>query len=335
MKSSIVCFLGAGFSYVAGVPLAKDLLKPNRLIETSERSRQRFLAVREHYENWQKDHPNEAPEQYMGLVYTRSAGPNPPNWDWVAEYVGAVIASAGTPPASLNRNPRYSNRINRPFDCAAHQQFWKVLLQITQDVSVITTNYDILIERALRHRRMHRPPSPGCFYGGLARPQILTGAAQPFSRWSQDRTITMTGTIPVFKLHGSLNWTLDGASIVTFQDMRLAFRDGGTAAIIPPVPEKLVPPWLQDIWCEADASLRRSEVWVVCGYSMPAYDFEVLRLLKTAGIGRPLTIFLLSPDANALQERWANLLPQANIICLSGLLEGIEPLARHINALNR
>ncbi len=215
----------------------------------------------------------------MGLAYMRNAGPNPPKWDWIVEYVCAVIASAGTPPASLNRNPRYSNRVNRPFYCPAHQQFWNAMLSITSDVSVVTTNYDILVERVLRHRPMRRPPSPGCFYGGLARPQILTGAAQPFSRWAPERTIEM-------KLHGSLNWTLDGTSIVAFQDMRPVFRHGGTAAIIPPVPEKLVPPWLQDIWREAELSLRQPDVWVACGYSMPAYDTEVLRLLKTAGTDR-------------------------------------------------
>jgi SIR2-like domain len=190
---------------------------------------------------------------------------------------------------------------------------------------VITTNYDILVERVLRHRTMRRPSSPGCFYGGLARPQILRGAAQPFSRWAPEDIIEMTGTIPVFKLHGSLNWTLNGRCIVAFQDMRPAFRHGGTAAIIPPVPEKPVPPWLHEIWREAESSLRRSDVWVMCGYSMPAYDTEVLRLLKTGGTGRPLTIFLLSPKADALQKRWTGLLPEASIICLPGLPEGIEP----------
>jgi hypothetical protein len=250
MRSSIVCLLGAGFSYVAGVPLARDLLKLNWLITMSERSRRRFLIVREHYENWQKDHPREYPEQYMGLVYTQNAGPNAPKWDWIVEYVCAVIASVGTPPASLNRNPRYSNRVNRPFHCAAHQQFWSALFSITRDVSVITTNYDILVERVLRHRTMRRPSSPGCFYGGLARPQILRGTAQPFSRWAPEDIIEMTGTIPVFKLHGSLNWTLNGRFIVAFQDMRPAFRHGGTAAIIPPVPEKPVPPWLHEVWRE-------------------------------------------------------------------------------------
>jgi hypothetical protein len=330
MRCSVACFLGAGFSYVAGVPLARNLFKENWLIAVSERSRRRFLMVREHYEIWQNDNPRGYPEQYMGLVYTHNAGPNAPKWDWVVEYVSAIIASAGTPPASLNRNPRYSNRVNRPFYCAAHQQFWSSLLSITEDVSVITTNYDILVERVLRHRPMRRPSSPGCFYGGLARPQILKGAAQPFSRWSPERTIEMAGTIPLFKLHGSLNWTLNGQSIVAFQDMRPVFRHGGTAAIIPPVPEKSVPPWLREIWRDAESSLRQSDVWVICGYSMPVYDTEVIQLLKEAGIGRSLTVFLLSPEADALEKRWIGLLPEANIICLAALPEGIKPLVRYL-----
>lgn len=324
MGRSIVCLLGAGFSYVAGVPLARGLLNSNWPITMSERSRRRFLMVREHYENWQKHHSGEYPEQYMGSVYTRSAGPNAPKWEWVAEYICGVIASAGTPLASLDRNIRYSNRVNRPFNCATHLQFWNALLSITRDVSVITTNYDILVERVLRHRPMRRPPSPGCFYGGLARPQVLVGEARP--GWARERIIEMTGAIPVFKLHGSLNWTLNGQSIVAFQDVRPVFRHGGTAAIIPPVPEKPVPPWLHEIWREAGSSLGRSDVWVVCGYSMPAYDTQVLQLLKTAGTGRPLTIFLLSPEADVLQRRWTGLLPEASTICLPGLPEGIEPL---------
>jgi hypothetical protein len=61
----------------------------------------------------------------------------------------------------------------------------------------------------------------------------------------------MTGTIPVYKLHGSLNWSLTGQTVVAYQDMRPAFRHGGDAAIIPPIPEKLVPAWLKAIWSEA------------------------------------------------------------------------------------
>jgi hypothetical protein len=332
MQRSVLCFLGAGYSSVAGVPLAKNLFRPNYLLAAmSERSHRRFTTVREHYENWQQHHPAEYPEQYLGHLYNRVAGPNAPQWAWAVEYVSAVIASAGTPPSSLNRNPRYSNRVNRPSECAIHRQFWGTILGKTNDLTVVTTNYDILIERTLRHRPMRRPWSPGCFYGGLPRPQHLKGAAQPFSIRSPERLIEMTGTIPVYKLHGSLNWSLTGQTVVTYQDMRPAFRHGGDAAIIPPIPEKLVPAWLKAVWCEAALALRRSNVWIICGYSAPAYDTEVRRLLTDGGTGRPLTVLLLSPDS--LGTGWKDIVPGTNIIPLPGLPEGIPALADHLAAL--
>jgi hypothetical protein len=205
---------------------------------------------------------------------------------------------------------------------------------VTACVSIVTTNYDILVEQGLRHRPMRRPFSPGCFYGGLPQPQILKGTAQPFSRWAPERFIEMTGAVPVFKLHGSLNWTLDDKSIVYYQDMRPVFRHGGAAAIVPPVPEKLVPAWLEEIWREAKSSLSHADIWVVCGYSMPAYDYQVIELLRASGFARPLTVFLLSPEADALQRRWIELLPEARIACLPGLPQGIEPLARGLAALS-
>jgi hypothetical protein len=294
----------------------------------SERSDRRFTTVRDHYENWQQNHPAEYPEEYLGHLYNRVAGLNAPQWAWAVEYVSAVIASAGTPPSSLNRNPRYSNRVNRPSECAIHRQFWGTILGKTNDLTVVTTNYDILIERTLRHRPMRW--SPGCFYGGLPRPQHLKGAAQPFSIRSPERLIEMTGTIPVYKLHGSLNWSLTGQTVSLYQDMRPAFRHGGDAAIIPPIPEKLVPAWLKAIWSEAALALRRSNVWIVCGYSAPAYDIEVRRLLADGGIGRPLTVLLLSPD---LRTGWKEIVPGTNIIPLPGLPEGIPALADHLAAL--
>jgi hypothetical protein len=103
----------------------------------SERSDRRFTTVREHYENWQQNHPAEYPEEYLGHLYNRVAGLNAPQWAWAVEYVSAVIASAGTPPSSLNRNPRYSNRVNRPSECAIHRQFWGTILGKTNDLTVV------------------------------------------------------------------------------------------------------------------------------------------------------------------------------------------------------
>jgi len=180
---------------------------------------------------------------------------------------------------------------------------------------------------------MLRPPSRGCYYGGLPRPQRLKGAAQPFSRWSPERLIEMTGTIPVYKLHGSLNWSLCGHTVITYQDMRSAFRHGGNAAIIPPISEKLVPVWLKAVWSEAALALRRSNVWVICGYSAPTYDTEVLRLLRDGGTDRPLTVLLSSPDSDFLLARWKDIVPEANMIPLPGLPAGIQGLADHLDAV--
>jgi hypothetical protein len=331
---SVSCILGAGYSCVAGIPLARDLFTPRHLVVTSERSRKRFVAVLKHYHEWQEQNPTGYPEQYLGELYSRALQQSFPLWSWAVEYVGAAIASPGTPGWSNNRNPRYSNRINRPDIPAAHKAFWKTILRHTDQISVLTTNYDILIEQALRHRRMVRPPSPGCHYGGLPRPQLLQGAAQPFSAWGPERIIEMTGDVAVYKLHGSLSWTISEGSVVAYQDMRPTFSKGGIAAIIPPVPEKTVPPWLLSIWRQAEHALCRSDVWIVCGYSAPPYDTEVLRLLKSGAADRRIALFLMSPDADLLRSRWAEIAPLADICLLPGIPEGIRSLDARLDAVS-
>jgi hypothetical protein len=195
MTRSVMCFLGAGYSFVAGAPLARDLLGRRYALALAKAARERFTSVLDHYEQWQKHHPTGYPEQYLGALYSGSLGSNAPLWKWAVEYVSSVIASVGTPPSSLNRNPRYSTRINRPSDSDIHRKFWQAILSNADELQVVTTNYDILIEQVLRHRAMQRPPSPGCFYGGLPRPQWLVGAAQPFSKWSPEKLIEMTGSV--------------------------------------------------------------------------------------------------------------------------------------------
>jgi hypothetical protein len=260
-EPSIACLLGAGYSLAAGIPLAKDLLRTGYLLARSQRAENRFKLVRAHFAEWQEAHPLSHSEQYLGGIFNRSLGDNAPPWNWVVEYISAAIASVGTPLASLNRNPRYSNRVNRPTGCRTHMYFWGTILNHSHNVSVLTTNYDILIERALRHRVMHRPPSPGCYYGGFSRPQVLKGAAQPFSAWGPEKLIEMTGSVPIFKLHGSLNWSLEGGKVIMYQDARAAFRKGGNAAIVPPVPEKSIPLWLKEVWEESNVALKNWDLY--------------------------------------------------------------------------
>jgi hypothetical protein len=77
---SVTCFLGAGYSFVEGVPLAKDLLRTNYVLALSEASRRRFAALRGHYEDWQQHHPGDYPEQYLGGLYMGLLGWDAPPW---------------------------------------------------------------------------------------------------------------------------------------------------------------------------------------------------------------------------------------------------------------
>jgi len=47
----------------------------------------------------------------------------------------------------------------------AHEEFWTAVFRRTEDVAVVTTNYDILAERGLRPKPRPRVPRPGFHYG--------------------------------------------------------------------------------------------------------------------------------------------------------------------------
>jgi len=145
----------------------------------------------------------------------------------------------------------------------------------------------------------------------------------------------MTGSVPIFKLHGSLNWSLSKGVFSVYQDVRPVYRHGGTTAIIPPVPEKLTPRWLASVWADAAASLRQANVWVICGYSLPPYDTEVAGLISRSGAGRSLVIFILDPQCDLIRTRLGVVVPHAKIICLPGLPDGTKELAQHLSALRQ
>lgn len=177
---------------------------------------------------------------------------------------------------------------------------------------------------------MYRPPSRGFFYGGFPRPQILKGASQPFSAWSPEKLVELSGMIPIFKLHGSLNWSIENGTLVMYQDVRPAHRRGGDAAIVPPVPEKSVPDWLTNVWREAEEYLRRAGTWVVCGYSLPNYDLRVRDLLRKGASQNCSRIFILDPQSDVLRHTWGEIAPQASITPLPELPQGITSLATEL-----
>ena len=317
-RPATALILGAGFSAAAGLPLASGLFDTSVLV-ASAGARKRFARVRDSFQRWKATRVDNGPEQYLGALYSGEV--RGPPWQWAVEFVGATLATPQGKDWPIASNPRYAGRITTPVRTVAHDQFWSHMLAYADLQAVVTFNYDLFIERGLRHRQMHRG-RPGIYYGGLPRPQVLRGLAKPFTVQRPERSITLEGTIPLFKLHGSLNWSFERGSLEMYQDARPAFRHGGSAAIIPPLPEKEVPRWLTNTWREAEDRLRNSRTWVVCGYSLPPYDHAAAELLGRAATSLN-RLFVLDPYSAQLRERWAQIAPHAQLQCLQGIPEAL------------
>ena len=323
-NKSASCLIGAGYSYVAGLPLARDLLSSDVAI-VSRRAKKQYQSVWKDYGDWLEENPDGFPEEYLAILYEgKRDWPAPP----FSLAVGLIAAVLATPSGRdiKSTSPRYSVRITQPSHCISHIHFWKTMLEIFDHISALTTNYDLLIERALRHRPMKRGFGPGCYYAGIGRPQILKGTALPFSIYSPLRLVELHGDVPIFKLHGSLNWSNKAGQLELFQDMRPAFRRGGDAAIVPPISEKIIPEWLSPVWEEAEQALYASETWIVCGYSMPKYDLAIQEMLARASDGALKRIILINPNSLELREHYAGVAPNAEILFLSGLPHGIHEI---------
>lgn len=322
-------FLGAGFSRIAGLPLTSELFKSS-IDAPSPSSLDRIKKVLRTWEKWHEKNPEENAEQFIGHIFNLSKSSSSPiPWKWVVEVIAASIATPRGPDAG-SYNHRYAGRITSPLKCREHQLFWKIVNRI-HIRGVISTNYDLVIERGLRHREITRNRMPGIFYGGLDKPQLLKGTALPFSIQKQNRLVELTGKVPLFKLHGSLNWSFESGNLIMYQDMRAAFRRGNDAAIIPPLPEKSIPLWLKRTWAEAQEALSSSGIWIICGYSLPDYDIAVRDLLeKASDKNYPKEILIIDPNAKNIEKELTLICPLAEITCLPGLPDCLDPLTKHI-----
>ncbi len=320
---TVCCLIGAGYSFVAGLPLTKDLFAAD-VIEASGQAGRRFQAVWDDYDRWHTANPSKNPEEYLAELHANFLSRPGPPFAWAVELVAAVLATlrgADIRPAAS----RYRMRITEPSPFTAHVDFWSVVTSSFMNVSVVTTNYDLLIERALRHRPMKRAFGPGFYYGGIARPQLLQGTALPFTVTDSQRFVELTGAVSVYKLHGSLNWARQPSRLLLYQDMRPAFRHGGDAAIVPPITDKETPAWLKPIWEEAEQSLAEATCWIVCGYSLPDYDLGMRHLLQCASM-KVENIYLLDPFSRDVQAHYHDVAPHATIHRLDGLPHGTQQL---------
>jgi hypothetical protein len=331
----VALIVGAGWSAAAGYPLAKDLLT-GPILTASKQADKRSKSVRNAFVAWSDRVPNGLSEQFLadvargrvvlpeeGQKRLFEVGPTPLPWSWVVEYVQLRLATAALPQSLQGLRPSrpiyYERRYNDSIwgqPSPPHGSFTTALLTTARLVGVITLNYDLTCERALHPCPCRR--APGFFYDGLVEPRVARTETHASELFAPGMVWRGEGTVPLVKLHGSLNWHVQNDQLLVFQDARLAFRAGGTAAIVAPVPEKAPPPWLAGAWRAARAVLSSATRWVVVGYSLPAYDRAVFDLLHStaADVQR---VELHDPAATALRDRWQAVALDADVIPFPGL----------------
>jgi hypothetical protein len=114
-----------------------------------------------------------------------------------------------------------------------------------------------------------------------------------------------------------------------YTDMRPAFRHGGEALIVPPVPEKTAPSWLHPVWTGGKNALADSERWIVCGYSLPSYDYAARRLFENAANnGTVRQVVILDPNSEELERIWRDICQSAVVISLPGIPDGSSELLK-------
>lgn len=302
MQTSAAVFIGAGFSHVAGLPLTKELFQTAGYASSSRQLRH-MQQVIDTWSAWRLDHPNGSPDEFFFAVYKgRVLIPGVP-WGYVIEALATILSQPVGKWAG--RNVRYANRLTRKLRCPEHVAFWSTVLNAYSISGVLTTNYDLLAEGGLRHRRMRRPPRPGFNYAGLPFPQVLKGTAQPFSIQNQLRTVSLDPNgVPLCKLHGSLNWAEGATEIDLFQDCRAAFRSPTKVRLVPPLHEIDTPDWLNPVWQAATRVLKSVHILIACGYSFPAYDVSVRRLFVDSleANGNLHSVHIVDPNAATLKS---------------------------------
>lgn len=205
-----------------------------------------------------------------------------------------------------------------------------------RDLTVITFNQDLLIEKALN--KMAALPR----YAGLqwdilrcyGRPFKFLGAGGPFFQ-----STTPGKSVKILKLHGSLNWVYKvrsdedpknyirkipkNVSCVTDIEIKTGYRYRENRRPMPMIPFVVPPIYekssqyqeaINPVWIQAEEVLSSVERLIIFGYSFPSADFAARRLLrKSFHANQALNkVTIIDPSASVAQ-RVGDLLESASV----------------------
>ncbi|HEX7031984.1 MAG TPA: SIR2 family protein [Nitrososphaera sp.] len=284
-------FLGSGFSkWAANLPLARELFDFDILLR-GPREEQRLERLKKLKSYWDYQNPSEYPEKFIAYAHEmyKKKDLNILLWYIVRRLSDPFLVADRWSPRL--RTPMIDEKIVMELPGV---RLARMFLQKCRPSSIVTTNYDMLVEYALGTKSFN--------YG--IKSQVLEGrGVDSVPKWNQGPPV-LSGDVPLIKLHGSVNRDLtsycsEGRRGIT-----------GNALIVAPVHEKKPPVQLQNEWNLARECLMKSNKLVVFGFAFKEYDQAVLNLLREAG--RKLDLVLLidpTPKKDAASKLW----PEARI----------------------
>jgi hypothetical protein len=282
---SFVLLLGAGFSkWAADLPVARQLFDFN-IEPFGIRERRNLVQIRAVKEAWESANPGGEAERFIEHAFA-VGGVVRDLVQWyvqrrlVAPFIFHERHAARTRRHVLQIDER--SRVDERGGVVEVREF----LELCRPDGIVTTNYDMLVEYALGTSRFH--------YGEPG--QVLSGRGPyPVSRFT--KPVELTGRLPLLKLHGSISWDKDGR----FADGRRGLT--GRALIVAPVPEKIGPAKLENVWAAVRRLLHVATRLIAFGVGFNPYDEAILELLRSAPVASVLLIDV-TPKVAAAQSLW-------------------------------
>jgi len=259
--------LGAGFSkWASDLPLGSQLfdfaVEPFGMREQNRLERTKALK-----HEWSSKNPDGLAEQF--IAYVLSWGDARSKEDILWYIVRRLSQPYIWQEWHAGRMRRHVLMIDesRKWDQAGVSRAAEFINQCGNGLSgIVTLNYDLLVEYGLG--------SHGFNYGSVG--EVLYGRGPyPLAEWRNP--VTLTGLVPLAKLHGSISWDINGR----YTDGRRGLS--GKALIVAPTPDKSPPTDLLDQWDLSGRILQEASRILVFGFGFNEYDQAVLLHLREAG----------------------------------------------------
>lgn len=325
---NVVLFLGAGFSAEFGHPVMNNFLSfvdaTPRLSAAEKTLVERLIIEARQANSFLEGSPTNLEDILSFAVMAERLNLLEDEEQEDEDAIGRTTEPTG---ALLSRSSDIQRILQRVYTTAAapenyweqYANFWNFVGMEPRNrehqLAIVTTNYDINVESALRRQGYSANP-------GVAFRQIAD------ARTNGNNVLYAETGIPLFKLHGSVNWYRDdsqkcgvevegriGRSNPTFEspsgiELPLVcftdYQSKGAPIIVPPsfLKPDLVRP-LRKIWAGAAQALQRCHVLVFVGYSFPSSDTDMMYFLARSLVGNPHLrgIHVVDPIAESIVQR--------------------------------